>query len=300
MPELPEVEVVRRGLVDHARGHVITRVEVHDERIFRRSRHVAAPLSQACGRRIDEVARRGKYLWLVLDDGLAVVIHLGMSGQILANDARVRMSLPRHTRLSLHLDEYTRLDFVDQRIFGSCWISELVPTTDGHPGGTGTDLPALPRPLAHIARDPLDPSLAVEDVTRTMRASRRCIKAVLLDQSVLSGIGNIYADETLHAARVHPLRRANAATLAQLRDIVASSRDVMMAALAAGGTSFDSLYVDVAGHPGYFQRELAVYGRTGQPCRTCETPIERMEVAGRGTHVCPACQIPPRRPRRAR
>lgn len=295
MPELPEVEVVRRGLVTHARGRRLTGIEVCDERIFRRARHVCAPLESAIGARITEVARRGKYLWLPLPDSRALVMHLGMSGQILANPSdAVR---PRHTRVQFLLDDGGRIDFVDQRTFGACWVSECEPTVDGQPAGEGTSSAMIPIPLAHIGRDVCDPALNRDTAARRMRQARRPIKAVLLDQTIVSGIGNIYADEALHAATIHPLRWASGLSCARLRDLLLVASEVMARALAQGGTSFDDLYVDIAGHPGYFQRELAIYGRTSQPCLSCGYPIERLIVAGRGTHVCPRCQPPPARSR---
>lgn len=296
MPELPEVEVVRRGLADHATGRVVHAVEVADARVSRRAREVAAPLTSLVGRTWGGASRRGKYLWVPVGDGLALTGHLGMSGQVLVNDEDVPS--PRHTRLRLHLSGGVRLDVVDQRLFGAWWVTHLVPTADGCAGGAGTTDALVPAPLSALARDALDPYLDRPGVVRALRRTHRPIKAALLDQHLISGIGNIYADEALHAARLHPARIGPKIPARRLHDLLDHAAATMEAALAVGGTSFDALYVDTSGNPGYFQRSLAAYGRAGQPCLTCGRPLRRLQVAGRSSHVCLTCQRAPRRPLR--
>lgn len=284
MPELPEVEVVRRGLDVHARGRTIKDVTVFDERVV-----VGAPQrwrEAIVGCRITTVARRGKFLWLGMGEQ-AAVIHLGMSGQVLVGTPR---RPPRHCRVRLRMSDGGVLDYVDQRMFGRLSVSPYEATLDGKAGGVGELEARVPHLVAHIGRDYLDPHLARQEWKRALAASRRPIKAVLLDQHLASGLGNIYADETLFSARVHPLTYARELSTRTLNRILACARDVMSSALAAGGTSFDSLYVDVDGHPGYFQRSLACYGREGEPCVRCASPIRRIVIQGRSTHLCARCQ----------
>ena len=283
MPELPEVEVVRRGLERWVVGRTIDAVDVLHPRAVRR--HLAGAddfVAGLLGRRVLGARRRGKYLWLPLDSGDAVLGHLGMSGQMLI--------LPPDAPAGPHLrvrvafaDAGTELRYVDQRTFGG-----LVLDRDG------ADLPSL---VAHIAADPLDP-LFDEDVCAAALARRKSgIKRALLDQTVISGIGNIYADEALWRARVHYATPAAALSRAQVTEIVAAARSVMEAALAAGGTSFDSLYVNVNGESGYFDRSLNAYGRDGQPCDRCGTAIARRAFMNRSSFFCPHCQPEPADPR---
>ena len=288
MPELPEVEVVRRGLAAHVTGAQIREIRVLHPREIRREDGGEAALDALAGARIQAVVRRGKFLWLALDRPVALVGHLGMSGQVLVNAPQSQ--LPRHTRLVIDTDSGVRLDIVDQRMFGCWWTSPVVPTDDAAPAGTGSDSVLLPEAVAHVARDALDPALDVAAAARLARTKARPIKAVLLDQQIVSGIGNIYADETLFAAGIHPAKRARRLTQTQMEGLYRTAGQVMREALAQGGTSFDALYVDVAGHPGYFQRSLVAYGRAGQPCVRCSTPLTYVVVAQRGSHICPQCQ----------
>src|ERR1700738_4466630 len=260
MPELPEVEVVRRGLQAHVVGRTITAVRVHHPRAVRR--HEAGPAdltARLLDARITGTDRRGKYLWLTLDgpgcDDLALVVHLGMSGQMLLG------TVPNagHLRIAAVLDDGTALSFVDQRTFGGWLLAKLV-TVDGS---------VVPAPVAHLARDPLDPRFGIDAVVNVLRRKHSEIKRQLLDQTVVSGIGNIYADEALWRAQVNGARIASALTRRQLRLVLDSAAEVMSAALHQGGTSFDSLYVNVNGESGYFERSLDAYGREGEPCRRC-------------------------------
>ncbi|MCV7232581.1 DNA-formamidopyrimidine glycosylase [Mycobacterium branderi] len=283
MPELPEVEVVRRGLADHVVGKTISAVRVHHPRAVRR--HEAGPAdltARLLGARITGTDRRGKYLWLTLDDGdTALVVHLGMSGQMLIG------TVPNtgHLRIAAVLDDGTALSFVDQRTFGGWLLADLV-TVDGS---------VVPAPVAHLGRDPLDPRFDAKAVVNVLRRKHSEIKRQLLDQTVVSGIGNIYADEALWRAKVNGTRLADTLTRPKLTAVLQAAADVMRDALAHGGTSFDSLYVNVNGQSGYFDRSLDAYGRDGQPCRRCGAVIRREKFMNRSSFYCPRCQPRPRR-----
>ncbi|WP_431969526.1 bifunctional DNA-formamidopyrimidine glycosylase/DNA-(apurinic or apyrimidinic site) lyase [Nocardia sp. bgisy134] len=285
MPELPEVEVVRRGLADHVVGRTIESVIVTHPRSVRRHLEGAADLAaRMAGQRVAAAERRGKYLWLTFDDGDdALVVHLGMSGQMLVRPADVPLEKHAHIQATLH--DGTQLRFVDQRTFGGWALAPLV-EVDGT---------LVPEPVAHIARDPLDPRFDREAAVAAIRTKQSEIKRVLLDQSVISGIGNIYADESLWRARIHGTRLASGLTRPVLRELLDAVAAVMGEALAVGGTSFDALYVDVNGESGYFERALAVYGREDEPCRRCGAPVVRERFMNRSSYSCPRCQPKPRR-----
>jgi formamidopyrimidine-DNA glycosylase len=282
MPELPEVEVVRRGLQTHVAGRTITAVRVHHPRAVRR--HDAGPAdltARLLDARITGTGRRGKYLWLLLDDGdEALVVHLGMSGQMLLGP------VPReqHIRIAALLDDGTKLSFVDQRTFGGWQLADVV-AVDGTP---------VPEPVAHLARDPLDPLFDRDSVVKVLRGKHSEIKRQLLDQTVVSGIGNIYADEALWRAKVHGARIAETLTRPTLGRILDHATDVMRDALSQGGTSFDSLYVNVNGESGYFDRSLDAYGREGKACRRCGAVMRREKFMNRSSFSCPKCQPRPR------
>jgi formamidopyrimidine-DNA glycosylase len=288
MPELPEVEVVRQGLERFVAGRTIASVAVLHPRAIRvheaGSDDFAARLT---GRRIGSIHRRGKYLWAPLDSGEAVVAHLGMSGQLLISAA----DTPYETHLRVlvsFIDGGPQLRFVDQRTFGGLRVEPLVAVTDGE---------QIPRGIAHIARDPFDPLFDDAGFVAAVRRRRTGIKRALLDQSLVSGIGNIYADEALWRARLHYARATESLPRDRLRRLLQAVREVLIEALAEGGTSFDSLYVDVNGESGYFGRSLAVYGRAGEPCRRCGAAIRREPFMNRSSFWCPRCQRPPRRRR---
>ena len=283
MPELPEVEVVRRGLQEHVAGRVITEVAVLHPRAARRHEAGSADLeSRLCGARVTRTDRRGKYLWLNLDDDeAALVVHLGMSGQMLLGP----ITNTGHLRIAAVLDDGTALSFVDQRTFGGWQLADLV-TVDGSP---------VPAPVAHIARDPLDPRFDRDAVVSVLRRKHSEIKRQLLDQTVVSGIGNIYADEALWRARVNGARIAGKLTRRQLGEVLDCAAEVMREALREGGTSFDSLYVNVNGQSGYFDRSLNVYGRADRNCRRCGAVIRREKFMNRSSFYCPVCQPRPRR-----
>ena len=284
MPELPEVEVVRRGLARWVGGRTIADVEVRHPRAVRRD---SGGLRDALiGSRVACVSRRGKYLWLPLGDD-ALVAHLGMSGQLLMQP--VDAPDERHLRVRIRFaDDGRELRFVDQRTFGGLLVDSLVPD-----GGGGR----LPGTIAHIARDPLDPAFDDVAFIRALRARRTEVKRALLDQALVSGVGNIYADEALWRARLHGARACAALPAPRVAELLGHVRDVMTEALAQGGTSFDALYVNVNGESGYFDRSLNAYGQAGEPCPRCGRPIRRERFMNRSSYSCPACQ---RRPPAAR
>lgn len=299
MPELPEVEVVRAGLAPALTGARILAVDVHDERAL--TRHVGGAADFACrltGAGIEGVSRRGKFLWMPLGDDpeagerYAVVGHLGMSGQLLLR--RPEASAERHERIRLFIEhpEHGELAvvFADQRTFGSLAIDTLLDTADGRPAGWGTDAALIPSQVAHIARDPLDPAFDDDAFRAALRTRRSAIKRVLLDQTLVSGIGNIYADESLWAARIHPETQAAVLSTQAVRRLLVEVRAVLHKALAEGGTSFDAQYVNVNGEAGYFAHSLNAYGRGGQPCPRCGGPIRREAFMNRSSHFCPRCQ----------
>ncbi|MFN8082349.1 MAG: bifunctional DNA-formamidopyrimidine glycosylase/DNA-(apurinic or apyrimidinic site) lyase [Kineosporiaceae bacterium] len=299
MPELPEVEVVRRGLARWVIGTTIEAVEVRHPRPVRG--HLAGPQDFAdrlTGETVHDVVRRGKFSWLVLDTG-ALLVHLGMSGQLLLQPPEAEAEAHLRVRFGLGGGPAERagreLRFVDQRMFGGLTPTTLVPTSDGLPAGageaaTGGWVAMLPPQVAHIARDALDPHLDVEALVRRMRTRRTAVKRAILDQRLVSGIGNIYADEALWRARLHYDRPLQDISLAKLRELIGHARDVMSEALAVGGTSFDALYVNVNGESGYFERGLAAYGREGLPCSRCGTPLRREHFTNRSSFRCPRCQ----------
>lgn len=271
MPELPEVESVRRGLEPYLRGRSFARIEVEHPRANRGQKAPLSPL--LIGRVIREVARRGKFLWLEFADEDekdpardVLFIHLGMSGQL-----RIGPSDSKHVRIRAWLSDGVELSFVDQRTFGY-WLFA----------------PWLK--IAHIAPDPLEEGFDITTAARRIRAKHTAVKTALLDQTVVSGIGNIYADEALWRARLHPQTKAYRLRQKDAVALVDAATTVMRDALKVGGTSFDALYVNVNGQSGYFARSLHAYGRTGQPCDRCGTPILREKFMNRSSHFCPRCQ----------
>ncbi|GCD34577.1 formamidopyrimidine-DNA glycosylase [Streptomyces chrestomyceticus JCM 4735] len=285
VPELPEVEVVRRGLERWVRGRTVDAVEVLHPRAVRR--HTAGAVDFATrlrGQRIGEARRRGKYLWLPVTDGLSVLAHLGMSGQLLVQPQDAPDEKHLRVRFTFDDDAGTELRFVDQRTFGGLSLHDAVPG----------DLEGLPDVIAHIARDPLDPAFDDAAFHDALRRRRTTVKRALLDQSLISGVGNIYADEALWRSRLHYDRPTATLTRPRTTELLGHIRDVMSAALAVGGTSFDSLYVNVNGESGYFDRSLDAYGREDEPCRRCGTAMRRRPWMNRSSYFCPRCQRPPR------
>lgn len=306
MPELPEVEVVRRGVERWVVGRSIREVAVKDERSLRR--HTAGPedfVTRTTGLTVVSAERRGKFMWLPVAPSLeepptqALLVHLGMSGQVLVSNAGE--PAPRHERLRFELSSAAddagsplpeQMRFVDQRIFGGMMLDPLVDQPTG----------AVPEHAAHIALDPLDPHFDVEAFHQALRRRKTGIKRAILDQGLISGIGNIYADEALWAAKLHWAAPTETMTAARTRTLVEACREVMLQALDAGGTSFDSLYVNVNGESGYFARSLNAYGREGEACPRCATRgqagvIVRERFANRSSYRCSHCQKLPRRHR---
>ncbi|GAB3276043.1 bifunctional DNA-formamidopyrimidine glycosylase/DNA-(apurinic or apyrimidinic site) lyase [Parasphingorhabdus pacifica] len=300
MPELPEVEVVRRGVAEHAVGRTVSAVEVLHPRAVRK--HVPGPgdfAARLTGRSLSAARRRGKYLWLELADGPravtstefagaagagdALLTHLGMSGQLLVQPEDTADE--KHLRVRFRFDDGgPELRFVDQRTFGGLSLSDLVEV----------DAVTLPASVAHIAPDPLEPVFDPDAVADRMRARRTGVKRALLDQSLVSGVGNIYADEALWRTKLHFARPTATLTRPVIRELLEAVTDVMTGALDAGGTSFDALYVNVNGESGYFDRSLAVYGQSGAPCPRCGASVRRDPFMNRSSYTCPVCQPTPR------
>lgn len=283
MPELPEVEVVRRGLSAHVPGRIIAGVEVRHPRVTRRN--TIAMDAALVGERFAHVSRRGKYLWFATASGaVALVAHLGMSGQFrLVSSAT---ALHPHTRARfVFADGDTELRFLDQRTFGWVLVAPLI---------ADDDRGRIPDVVAHIARDPLDPNFADARFVDRVRSKQTEVKRVLLDQTVISGVGNIYADEALWRARVHGRHLASRLTRTRITDLLGHIRAVMDEALRHGGTSFDALYVNVNGESGYFDRSLNAYGQEGEPCERCGALIRREKFMNRSSFFCPRCQRAPR------
>ncbi|SER50325.1 formamidopyrimidine-DNA glycosylase [Propionibacterium cyclohexanicum] len=275
MPELPEVETVRAGLEPLVVGRTVSAVHVLDARCLRRHSAGAADFCQRLrGQRLADVRRRGKYLWIPTVAGDVVLAHLGMSGQFrLDSPGDI---LEAHARLLIDLDDGSQLRFVDQRLFGGLALSK---------GPV-----ALPAEIAHIGADPFEPGFDLAAVADRMIARHSTVKRCLLDQTLVSGIGNIYADEALWLSRTHYEHPSQTLSTRRARRVLRAARTVMAAALAQGGTSFDALYVNVNGSSGYFSRHLEVYGRAGRPCRRCGSTIVRESFMNRSSYLCPVCQ----------
>ena len=294
MPELPEVEVVRRGLEPFTGDWVVDTVAIREPRSLKRH---PGPIEDFIhrleGSTLRSIVRRGKFLWWLLDsDDVALVAHLGMSGQILIGDnpddfgklCRITLELSRRT------GETTTLGFVDQRIFGYMALDQLVDTADGHPAGAGSPLAKIPGSAHHIARDPLDKAFSDDDFIARLRRKRTGIKTALLDQTLISGVGNIYADEALWRVGLHASRDTSTLAPKKVRELLGAIRDVFAQALQEGGTSFDWQYVNVNGQSGYFSQSLNAYGQQGKPCGRCGTRIVKEAFQNRSSHRCPRCQ----------
>ena len=292
MPELPEVETVRAGLERHVVGRTVADVQVLHPRVVRRD--LAGPAGFAAamaGRTVKRAERRGKYLWLALDDDEALLAHLGMSGQLLVGDPDRPLSPHVRARFTF-TDGGPDLRFTDQRTFGHLM---LVPFAHADADGPAADARELPAPIAHIAPDPMEAAFDAGDFAARLTRRHTGVKRALLDQSLISGVGNIYADEALWRARLHWARPTETLKRGEVSRLLAAVREVLSEALRAGGTSFDTLYVNVNGESGYFDRSLQAYGREGEPCSRCGTPIRRDAFMNRSSYSCPHCQPRPRR-----
>jgi formamidopyrimidine-DNA glycosylase len=289
MPELPEVETVRAGLERHVVGRTVADVQVLHPRVVRRD--LAGPAGFAAamaGRTVKRAERRGKYLWLALDDEEALLAHLGMSGQLLVGDPDRPLSPHVRARFTF-TDGGPDLRFTDQRTFGHLM---LVPFAHADVD----DARELPAPIAHIAPDPLEAAFDPDDFAARLTRRHTGVKRALLDQSLISGVGNIYADEALWRARLHWAKPTETLRRGEVSRLLEAVSEVLSEALRAGGTSFDALYVNVNGESGYFDRSLQAYGREGEPCGRCGTPIRRDAFMNRSSYSCPRCQPRPRRP----
>ena len=275
MPELPEVETVRRGLAEHVVGKKFKEIQVLHHRAT--SPKSIAAIASLKGARIKEVSRRGKFLWFNLDRPEILAGHLGMSGQFLIQPKGAPDE--RHLRVRFKLGSQ-ELRFIDQRTFG--WLS------------VETGISGLPTCVQHIAPDPFDADFDVEATISRFRKKRTEIKRALLDQSVMSGVGNIYADEALWRSKIHPETRTVKLKEIRIAELIKSATEVMSQALSVGGTSFDQHYINVNGESGYFERSLAVYGQEGEGCPRCGSQIRRISFANRSSHFCPKCQPTPR------
>ena len=276
MPELPEVETVRRGLAHFLTGYTFRSAQDLHPRVLKPASN--APLRAVSGARIKGINRRGKFLWFELDRDQALVAHLGMSGQFLV--ARKDRPDPGHVRARFALKKGLKsheLVFSDQRTFGWLSVEEL---TDG-----------VPTSALHIAVDPFDPAFDRDAVIAKMRSRKAAIKSVILNQEIMSGVGNIYADESLWRAKIHPEVAACDLSVKKIGALVDAATGVMAEAVAVGGTSFDALYINVNGESGFFETSLAAYGQEGEPCPRCGRQIRRIAFGNRSSHFCSKCQV---------
>jgi formamidopyrimidine-DNA glycosylase len=282
VPELPEVETVRVGLERAMVGRRIAQVAVFGARTLRRYPPGAAGFTaRLAGRTVTGARRRGKYLWLPLDDGTQLLAHLGMSGQFLETAPGAPDAPHLRARFSF-ADDGMELRFYDQRTFGGLSLAD------------GVDADGVPLDLGHVAPDPLEPAFDPVAWSAALRRRRTGVKRAILDQTLISGVGNIYADEALWRARLHYARATDGLRRPEIDRLLEAIRQVLVAAIVAGGTSFDALYVAVNGESGWFDRSLEVYGREGEPCSRCGTPIIRQHFTNRSSYLCPKCQHRPR------
>jgi len=296
VPELPEVETVRAGLANHVIGATVKDIEVFDQRSLKRNFSGAEGfVEELRHKKLEGVIRRGKFLWLPISSSRALVCHLGMSGQVLVRSNGYEED--KLNRITLRLEkpngEKIEMRFVDQRLFGGMQIDDLVPTKDHSPAGfypEGSQDSQIPASVAHIARDLLDPNFDRQSVVSKMRRKSSGIKRLLLDQNLLSGIGNIYADESLWRSRIHYGRPASSIATRKLKELIEQATEVLREAVERGGTSFDQQYKNVNGESGYFSQDLKAYSRAGLPCARCGTSIKREAWANRSSYFCPKCQ----------
>ena len=275
MPELPEVETVRRGL-----HHLITGFRIsaaHDLHPRALKPESIAPLHTLNGAKITGTNRRGKFMWITLNRPYVLVAHLGMSGQFLIH----QKDRPKaaHIRAQFQLKKSLRnleLVFNDQRTFGWLSIEELTNN--------------VPTSAQHIAPDPFDSLFDRGATVKNYLRRNIKIKTALLNQEIMSGVGNIYADETLWRAKVHPEALTSELSPKKIASIIDYATEVMSEAIKQGGTSFDDLYINVNGESGFFEQSLAAYGQEGEPCPRCGTPIKRITFGARSSHFCPRCQ----------
>ena len=317
MPELPEVETVRAGLERHVLGRTVATAQVLNPRAVRRDPTGPAGFTAAMiGRTFTRAERRGKYMWLALGDSSApggqpsgmggsrplapappdeaLLAHLGMSGQLLIGEPDRELSSHVRARFTF-TDGGPDLRFTDQRTFGHLMVAPLVPPIKPSPDGPDPGRADLvPEPISHIAPDPLETAFDPGAFAARLARRKTGIKRALLDQSLISGIGNIYADEALWRARLHWARPTETLRKAEVSRLLEAVDEVLREALKAGGTSFDAQYVNVNGESGYFDISLNAYGREGEPCARCGAPIRRDAFMNRSAYSCPRCQPRPR------
>ena len=275
MPELPEVETVRRGLHTIITGFRIADAQSLHPRAMKSES--IAPLASLNGAKITGTNRRGKFMWLTLNRPYVLTAHLGMSGQFLIHQPNRPKAT--HIRAQFQLKKALRnleLVFNDQRTFG--WLS-IEETTNN-----------IPTSALHIAPDPFDPSFDIDATMNNYLRRTIKIKTALLNQEIMSGVGNIYADETLWRAKIHPETLTSDLTKKKIATIIETATTVMQEAISQGGTSFDDLYINVNGESGFFEQSLNAYGQEGEPCPRCGTPIKRISFGQRSSHFCPKCQ----------
>jgi formamidopyrimidine-DNA glycosylase len=276
MPELPEVEIVRLGLAHLLTGYTFrSALDMHQRTLKSSS---LKPLTAVVGARIMSLNRRGKFLWFELNRDFALVAHLGMSGQFLV--AKKNRPDPGHVRAHFRLTRGTmkrEISFNDRRTFGWLSVEQLI---DG-----------IPQSALHIAVDPFDPLFDRNAVIKRIKSRKAEIKSVILNQEIISGVGNIYADESLWRAKIHPETPACDLSVRKIGALVDAAKTVMVEAIEAGSTSFDALYINVNGKSGYFKMSLAAYGQERQPCPRCGQEIRRIAFTSRSSHFCPKCQV---------
>jgi formamidopyrimidine-DNA glycosylase len=287
MPELPEVEVVRAGLAPALVGATIDHVDVYDHRSLKRHDGRRGDfVDLLTGAKVLSAQRRGKFMWFPLDRGDALIVHLGMSGQVLLREQGDTSD--KHLRIHASITHPDQgcfsVNFVDQRIFGSMAIDEL------REQRLGTTTLMVPSQAAHIALDPLDDLFDDGAFVKRLRSRRIGVKKALLDQTLISGVGNIYADEALWAASIHYDKPSDELSAQAARRLLTEVRQVLAKALAEGGTSFDAQYVNVNGQSGYFSHSLNAYGQQGMPCPRCGRNIVKEKFMNRHSHLCPKCQ----------
>jgi formamidopyrimidine-DNA glycosylase len=287
MPELPEVETVRRGLENSVMGFSVQKVEIYDKRSLRKNLGGQSSfVSELQTLTLGTFERSGKFLWIPVTESRGLVTHLGMSGQVLVRRQNSPQDKSERIRLVVRKDQkLVEIRFIDQRLFGGMYIDDLVTDSSGR---------KIPSSITHIALDPLDSNFDLDQVVTTISKRSAGIKSLLLNQGILSGIGNIYADETLWVTKTHYLTPGSEIGKKKLRAIIQTSKTVLLEAVEQGGTSFDSQYKNVNGESGYFSQSLNAYGQTGLPCPRCKTPIRREAWSNRGSHFCPRCQRPKR------
>jgi len=278
MPELPEVEVTRQGLLSWLPGRVITRIHWSGKRL-RQPLPLALLDSHILGNRIRTIDRRAKYLLIRMADAAVLLVHLGMTGKLglFSPDT----SVGPHDHLRLLLDDGRELRFNDQRRFGSITV------------WPGQESPAREQALnQNLGLEPLARDFTAQALADLAAGRRAAIKTLLMNSRLIAGIGNIYANEILYGCRIHPATRSSDLSLSQWRDLVHQTRIILERAISAGGSTISD-FLNASGRPGYFQLQLAVYGKKGQPCPACSSEIEKIDLAGRATYFCPCCQRPP-------